>query len=172
MKRIVIVLLVSTGILPALQAQQTITRFAVVDMNRVLETFGSSSQAFTEKSAAVQAEIDRRNGEIQELNTQLEAAKTENRRSRIRSLETEIKNKIQATQDYIKKSFAELEKEKTSVLSDEVLRRLNNVLRIVAESEGYSMVLSLQDGTGILWYSPSINITNKVLQYLRTGRLN
>jgi outer membrane protein len=38
----------------------------------------------------------------------------------------------------------------------------------VAESEGYSMVLS-KEGAGILWYSPSVDITNKVIERIRTG---
>jgi outer membrane protein len=173
MKRIVIVLLLSVGILPALQAQKSITRFAVVDMDRIMTGFGLSSQAFNEKSAAVQAEIDKRNADLQDLNAQLEAAKAENKRSQIRKLESEIQDKTRDTQDYVKKSFAELEQEKAKLrLNDDVLRRINNVLRIVAENEGYSMVLSKQDGSGILWYSPSVDITGKVLQYLRTGKLN
>ncbi|MDR2210225.1 MAG: OmpH family outer membrane protein [Spirochaetaceae bacterium] len=172
MKYAMIVLYLSLGIVPALQAQQSITRFAVVDMNRVLDALGSSNQAFVEKSAAIQTEIDRLNAELQDLKAQLEEAKTENRRGRIRSLEAEIKDKVQSTQAYIQKSFAELEAEKNRTLSDELLRRLTNTLRIVAESEGYSMVLSKQDGSGILWYSPSVDITNRVLRYLRTGKLD
>ncbi|MDR1307069.1 MAG: OmpH family outer membrane protein [Treponema sp.] len=174
MKRIVVVLLLSAGILPVLNAQQTITRFAVVDMSRVMAALGSSDRSFTEKSAAVQAEIDRRNAELQDLKAQLEAARAENKRSQIRKLEGEIKTKTRDAQDYIRTSFAELEKEKekTGTLSDDVLGRLNNALRVVAGSEGYSMILSRQEGSGILWYSPSVDITNKVLQYLRTGKLN
>jgi outer membrane protein len=38
----------------------------------------------------------------------------------------------------------------------------------VAESEGYSMVLSKTDAKGILWYSPSVDITDKVIQGLLT----
>jgi outer membrane protein len=172
MKRIVIVLLLSAGILPALRAQQTITRFAVVDMNRIMTAFGVSGKTFTEKSAAVQAEIDRRNAELQNLKAQMEAAQAENKRNLIRKLETEIKTKAKDTQDYIQTNFAALEKERTTTLSDDMLRRLNTALRVVAESEGYSMILSKQEGSGILWYSPSVDITNKVVAYLRTGKLN
>ncbi|MDR2662561.1 MAG: OmpH family outer membrane protein [Treponema sp.] len=174
MKRIVIALLLSAGMLPVLQAQQTITRFAVVDMGRIMTAFGSSSGEFAEKSAAVQVEIDRRNAELQDLTARLEAAKAENKRSQIRKLEAEIKTKTRDTQEYLRTSFADLEKEKSvqKTLSDDTLRRLNNALRVVAESEGYSMILSRQEGSGILWYSPSVDITNRVLQYLRTGKLN
>ncbi|MDR1307641.1 MAG: OmpH family outer membrane protein [Treponema sp.] len=173
MKRMGIALALFTGIFAALSAQQTITRFAVVDMNRVMTAFGVSGSGFTEKSAAVQAEIDRRNAELQDLAARLEAARADNKRSHIRQLEAELKSKTGETREYIRQSFAELEKEKAAqTLSDDALRRLTNALRIVAQSEGYSMILSRQEGSGILWYSPSVDITNKVLQYLRTGKLN
>ncbi|MDR1142718.1 MAG: OmpH family outer membrane protein, partial [Spirochaetaceae bacterium] len=150
------------------------TRFAVVDMSRIMTFFGASGSGFAEKSAAVQAEIDRRNGELKDLNDRLEAAKADKKRSQIRQLEGELKTKTAETREYIRQSFAELEKEKAaqSTLSDDALRRLTNALRVVAQSEGYSMILSRQEGTGILWYSPSVDITNKVVQYLRTGKLN
>jgi outer membrane protein len=40
-------------------------------------------------------------------------------------------------------------------------------LRLVAESEGYSMVLNLRDNKGILWYSQAIDITAKVIANLK-----
>ena len=36
----------------------------------------------------------------------------------------------------------------------------------VAENEGLSMVLSLQGESAILWYSPSVDITDKVIKEL------
>ena len=40
-------------------------------------------------------------------------------------------------------------------------------IRFIAESEGYSMVLNLKENTGILWYSPTVDITDKLISSLR-----
>jgi outer membrane protein len=41
-------------------------------------------------------------------------------------------------------------------------------IRLIAESEGYSMVLNLKENTGIIWHSPTVDITEKVIQNLRS----
>jgi outer membrane protein len=170
MKRIIIALLLG-GIGFSLQAQQTITRFAVVDMNRVVDVYhrqSAAGRAFTEKSAQVQAEINRLTAELQDLKTRLAEAQEQKKRSQIRTLESQVGDKTKALQEYIKKSFAELEQDRAKLTDDAFLTRLNTILRIVAESDGYNMVLN-KEGAGILWYSPSVDITNKVLERLRTG---
>jgi outer membrane protein len=173
MKRFIILILLLGGLFTILGAQQSITRFAVVDINKVTAAFAdqfASAQSFNEKSAKVQAEIERRNKELQELNAKLAEAQESGKEDQIKSLETQIKNKTQAVQNYIQTSFADLEKERARLVNnDAFLTRLNSVLRAVAESEGYSMILSKQDGSGILWYSPSVDITNRVIERIKSG---
>ena len=41
-----------------------------------------------------------------------------------------------------------------------------NTLSKIAESGGYSMILSLQDANAILWYSSSVDITQQVISEL------
>jgi outer membrane protein len=48
------------------------------------------------------------------------------------------------------------------------LEQVYDEIRFIAESEGYSMVLNLKENTGILWYSPTVDITDKLIQNLRT----
>ncbi|MDR2072393.1 MAG: OmpH family outer membrane protein [Spirochaetaceae bacterium] len=174
MKRIIVTVLLWGGIIVTLQAQQSITRFAVVDMNRVTAAYAEqnvNARSFNEKSSRIQAEIDRLNLELQALNDKLTAATEDDQNpDQIRTLENQIRTKTQAVQNYIKTSFAELEKERAALAqNDTFVQQLSSILRIVAESEGYSMVLSKQDGSGILWYSPSVDITNKVIARIRTG---
>jgi outer membrane protein len=165
--------LLLTGLIVGLSAQQSITRFAVVDMNRVLTAYASRAEGakeFNEKSARIQAQIEKLNAELQELTAKLEAAQEEEKTRDIKSLETQVASKTKAIQDYVQSSFAELERDRAKLTqNDAFLTQLNTILRIVAESEGYSMVLSKQEGSGILWYSPSVDITNKVIERIRTG---
>jgi outer membrane protein len=173
MKRLISVVLLLTGLAFCLSAQQSITRFAVVDMNKVIAVIAGQTEGtkeFNEKSARVQAQIEKLNGELQELNAKLEAAREEERPRDVKTLENQVAAKTKAIQDYIKNSFADLERDRAKLVQDDAfLTRLNSILRIVAESEGYSMVLSKQEGSGILWYSPSVDITNKVIERIRSG---
>lgn len=173
MKRFVFVVLLLTGFSLCLFSQQSITRFAVVDMNRIITSLASQTEGakqFNEKSAKVQAQIEKLNTELQELTVKLEAAKEEGKRDQIRTLENQVSSKTKAIRDYVQSSFAELEREQAKLTqNDDFLTQINAVLRVVAESEGYSMVLSKQEGSGILWYSPSVDITNKVIERIRSG---
>jgi outer membrane protein len=165
--------LLSAGLVFSLSAQQSLTRFAVVDMNRVAAAFAEQSpeaQAFNEKSARIQAAIDEQHKELQELNSRLLEAQDQDKKDQIRLLQNQIRSKTQALQNYIKNNFAELERERDQLLKNESYStQINNVLRMAAESEGYSMVLSKTENSGILWYSPAVDITNKVIERIRAA---
>ena len=170
MKRVFIILLL-IGIIVSLSAQATITRFAVVDLNRVAAVFAdrsSDAKAFIEKRDKIQAEIDKQNNELQELNAKLEEARDNENQNQLKTLENQIKSKTQALETYIKNNFAALEKERERLLKNETfMEQILAVIRVVAESEGYSMVLSKTEGSGILWHSSSVDITSKVIERIR-----
>ena len=42
-------------------------------------------------------------------------------------------------------------------------------IRKISEADGYSMVLSLQEGNSIIWYSPTVDITDKVIRSMISG---
>ena len=56
--------------------------------------------------------------------------------------------------------------QKSLKTSDEFYKKLYNTLEKIAESGGYSMILSLQDSNSILWYSASVDITSQVISEL------
>ena len=174
MKRFIFACLFCTVVLFSLSAQASITRFAVVDMNRVISVYAGQTpefKAFTEKRDRVQAEIEKQNKELQELNAKLAEAQEKGNKSQIKNLGNQVQAKTQALQTYIKNNFAELEKEQERIFKNEAfMTRLIGIIRAVAESEGFSMVLSKTEGSGILWFSPSVDITNKVIERLRGVR--
>ncbi|MDR0629716.1 MAG: OmpH family outer membrane protein [Treponema sp.] len=159
------------GLVGQLDAQQ-LTRFAVVDLSQVYMAFFRDSRAvrdWEERSARVQTEIDRMSREIQDLkNSQLSA---ENRGDREQALrfEHEVYRKSEYLKEYYNIKTAELADQKSKLTqSGAFLNQVNNEIRLIAESEGYSMVLSLKEHTGILWYSPTVDITDKLIQSLRS----
>jgi len=61
----------------------------------------------------------------------------------------------------------ELESIKNSLkTNDDFYQRLYSTLEQVAEAGGYSVVMSLQQANAILWYSPSVDITDTVISRL------
>jgi outer membrane protein len=160
---------------PFLPAQQ-LTRFAVVDLPRVYMSFFRDSQAvrrFEERSAQVQSEVDRMTREINELkNRQINAEFQGDRQQSIR-LENEIYRKSELLKEYYQLKTQELEAQKKGLTqSGAFLEQVYDEIRFIAESEGYSMVLNLKENTGILWYSPTVDITDKLIQNLvsKAGR--
>jgi outer membrane protein len=159
----------------SLEAQQ-LTRFAVVDLSRVYTSFFRDSRAvreLEERSARVQAEIDRMTAEIQKQRSEHLDAQAKGDESRALRLENEIYRKSEYLKDYFQVKTAEINDQKTKLAqSGTFLDQVYSEIRYIAESEGYSMVLSLKDNTGILWYSPTVDITEKLIQNLlaKSGR--
>jgi outer membrane protein len=159
-------------VLSAVVSAQQITRFAVVDMSKVYTAFFRESRAvrdFEERSARVQADVDRMTREIQDLKNAQTNAEMQGDNEKSIKLENDIYKKSEFLKEYFKLKTAELEDQKKKLSqSSAFLEQVYNELRIVAESEGYSMVLNLKDVKGILWYSPAIDITEKVIQNLQS----
>jgi outer membrane protein len=171
MKRLVlsqICLLVFPILLPA----QQITRFAVVDMSKVYMAFFRESRAvrdFEEYSARVQADVDRMTREIQDLKNSQSNAELQGDNEKSVKLESEIYKKSELLKEFFKLKMTDLEDRKKKLSqSSAFFEQVYNELRFVAESEGYSMVLNLNDAKGILWYSPAIDVTDKVIKNLQS----
>ncbi|MDR2619404.1 MAG: OmpH family outer membrane protein [Treponema sp.] len=153
----------------SLSAQQ-LTRFAVVDLPRVYVSFFRESRAvreFEERSARVQSEIDRMNAEIQTLRQNQISAEFQGNQEQALRLESEINRKSDYLTEYYRLKTAELESQKARLSqSSSFLEQVYDEIRFIAESEGYTMVLNLKENTGILWYSPTVDITDKLIQNL------
>jgi len=158
------------SILP-LSAQQ-LTRFAVVDLPKVYTVFYRDSKAvrdFEERSARVQSEIDRMSAEIQSLQTaKLDADAARDQEKSLR-LDTEIYKKSDFLREYYRVKTAELEDQRKKMTqSSSFLQQVYDEIKLVAESEGFSLVMNLKESSSILWYSPTVDITEKVIQNLMT----
>ena len=153
---------------------QQLTRFAVVDLPRVYITFFRDSRAvreYEEKNARVQIEIDRMTKEINSLKATLFTAEEKGDRQQALSLESEIYRKTEFLREYYRTKNAELEDEKSKLVqSGTFLDQVYDEIRFIAESEGYSMVLNSKENDSILWYSRSVDITDRLINNLRAKR--
>jgi outer membrane protein len=156
------------------EAQQ-LTRFAVVDLPRVYSSFFRDSRAvreWEERSARIQTDVDRMSAEIQALQSSRLDAMAGGDEDRALRLENEIYRKSEYLEEYFRIKTAELNDQKNKLAqSGTFLDQIYNEIRLIAESEGCSMVLN-KENTGILWYSPTVDITEKLINNLlaKAGR--
>jgi outer membrane protein len=158
-----------------LYAQQ-LTRFAVVDLPRVYMAFFRDSRSVREWEEArdqVQREVDRRTQAIQELQSRKVNMEMQGNEDETLRLETQIYRSSESLREYYQVKTTELEERRLRLTqSDSFLEQVYDEIRFIAESEGYSTVLNLKENTGILWYSPTVDITDKLIQNLiaKAGR--
>jgi len=149
---------------------QQLTRFAVVDLPKVYAAFFRDSRAvreFEERSARVQTEIDRMTKDIQDLKSKHADVVLSGDQTQALRLENEINRKSDFLREYYTTKTAELEEQKRKLTqSNSFLEQVYGEIRFIAESDGYSMVLNLKENKDILWYSPTVDITDKLIQNL------
>jgi len=167
-KRVLIFILLNVSCI--LYSQQ-LTRFAVVDMPKVYTAFFRDSRAvrqFEEKSAKVQSDIDKVTKEIQELRSRHADALLRDDQTEVLRLETLITRRSEYLREFYQTKTAELENEKRRLMqSSSFLDQVYDEIRYIAESEGYTMVLNLKDMPGLLWYSSTVDITDKLIANLQ-----
>lgn len=149
---------------------QQITKFGVVDTAKVYQAyFRNSSRVrdYDNRKASFQAEINKKTEEIQNLQTQKADYEKNGNDSAALRLEAEITKKTDALSAYAAAKNRELESLRTSLQnSDAFYKKLYSTLEKVAEAGGYSMILSLQQANAILWYSQSVDVTDKIISEL------
>jgi len=169
LKKVLLLLFLSAS---GLLYGQMLTRFAVVDLSRVYIAYFQESRAvreFEERSSRVQNEVNTRSREIQELRARQSEAALRGDQAESNRLETQIYRMSEALRDYYQTQMAILEDQRIRLTqSGSFLNEVHDEIRYIAESEGYSMVLNLNDNNGIVWFSPTVDITARLIQNLRT----
>jgi outer membrane protein len=150
---------------------QQITRFGVVDMSRVYASASrntSNMQNYEAKREEFQAEIDRQTEELKQLQSRKAEYERLGNASLARQTDDQIRRKVDSLTNYSNSKNRELDNLRGKLEGgDPFYGQLYAILGKVAESEGFSMILSLQQANGILWYSPTVDVTDKVIAELR-----
>jgi len=168
MKSIRAVLFFVLILLGSMSFAQQITKFAVIDTTRIYTTFYRDSRnvrEFESRKTKYQGDIKRMSEEIKNLRQQKVDAEEAKDTVKVTRLEAEIQTKTNSLMDYSKIKNLELDTlKKNLVTDDEFYSMLYEEIKRIAEADGFSMVLSLQDGASIIWYSPTVDITDKVIR--------
>ncbi len=153
---------------------QQMTRVAVIDLVRVYDAYSTDSaaaRAFEDDRAKVQAQLDRMKAEISDIQKRKADAAQAGKSDVVSQLDKELAAKLKNLKDYLTGKTVELEEKKRKLLdSSEFARSVYETVQRVAESEGFSVVFTTT-GTDsvanpIIWYSPLIDITDKVIASL------
>jgi len=170
LKRVILLLSLNVLCLSYVFGQQ-ITRFAVVDLPKVYtELFRESAavRQFEEKSARVQADIDKITKEIQNLKSKYADAIKDNNETEALKLENQIYKRSEYLKEFFQIKTAELDAERSKLMqSESFLKQVYDEIRYIAESEGYTMILNMKNNPNIIWFSPSIDITERLIQSLK-----
>lgn len=168
-KKILISVLFSIFTISGVFAQQ-ITKFGVVDTNKVYNAYFRNSTAvrnYEKKRADYQNEINKTADELRELQQKKIDLEKNGNEAQALKVEAEITRKKDYLTEYTNAKNVELESLAKSLKnSDEFYKKLYSTLSRIAEGGGYSMILSLQESNAILWYSNSVDITEDVIKQL------
>ncbi len=169
-KKNLIILLCFSFLLVGLSAEQ-ITKFAVIDTARIFDTFRRDSKAardYEEKKVRYKLETEELSKEIIKLRKKKVDASAAGKDKLAKKYATLIKSKLAFIQEFVKACNDELESLKKDLMNDdEFYQMLYVAIEKIAEREGYTMVLTLQHNTGIIWYSTTVDITEDVIQELQ-----
>jgi len=173
-KRLLFFVLLAASCMAIVYGQQQITRIGVIDLPKVYQSFFAESRAvreWEERSAGIQREIDRMTRDINNLKTRLADAIQQNNQSEVNRLENEINRQAENLRNFYQGRTEQLERERQNLMqSGNFLDQVYNEIRIIGESEGFTMVLNRANSPFIVWYSSSVDITDKLIANLRRSR--
>lgn len=158
------------GLLPVVFLNSVeIGRIGIVDMDRV---YGSYRQDVGELKELedlqkdLQLSIDQEVVELEQLKTEKISAQSRGDNTRIRQLDTQINKKAQRLQNLYLQGNRQLESKKASALqNDSFAKRVINVIREIAETEGYTHIFKRSD-PNLLYYNQGFDITDQVIRQI------
>ncbi len=166
MKKIMLTLLV---LLAAAGAQAQ--KYALVDMEYILSNvpaYERANEQLNQTSKSWQAEVEALNNKAQTLykNYQNESVFLSDAQKKER--EKAIVDKEKEAADLKKKYFGpegELFKKRQSLI-EPIQEEIYNAVKSIATAKGFQLILDRASDTGIIFASPSIDISNEVLSKL------
>ena len=167
MKKLFILMLLCIGSVAGLQAQ----KFALVDMEYILSNipaYERANEQLNQVSKKWQAEVEALDNEAQTLYKNYQNEMVFLSEAQKKEREQAIVDKEKEAAELKKKYFApegELFKKRTSLIQP-IQDEIYNAVKSIAQSKGYSLILDRTSDTGIVFASPTADISNEVLAKL------
>lgn len=167
-RRLLPLLIILGLIIPGLVSAEQLTTVGVVDIDQVYNSFYRDSQGVRELEQLrqeYQEEIDREVNQLEELEERRAQALERGTQRRVDQLTEEIEDLERYLQELARRRRQQLEERQESLLSDNFFRQMQEAIRFVAESEGYTVVLR-SDSEGLQWWSSEVDISDLVVNRL------
>ena len=167
MKKIFILLLMLTASFSTMHAQ----KFALVDMEYIMgniPAYERANEQLNQTSKAWQAEVEALNTAAQNLYKNYQNESMFLSEAQKKEREQAIVNKEKEAADLKKKYFGpegELYKKRQSLI-EPIQDEIYNAVKSIAQAKGFQLVMDRASDNGIIFASPSIDISNEVLAKL------
>lgn len=150
---------------------QQLTTLAVVDLQKVANTFYADSQAVRDlqkKADDLRSQIAQQKNDIQNLQQQKLQADNQGDSAKSLQLEDQISQKQRYLQEFQRIKQDELNQQYKSLTQagSPFYNQMYQAVVYVAQSNGYTVVLYKSD-SALAWWAPSVDITDQVIEYLR-----
>ena len=151
-------------------------KFALVDMDYILKNvpaYERANEQLTQVAKKWQAEVEALTTEAQTMYKNYQNEVVFLSQEQKKDKQDAIMQKEKEASDLKRKYFGpegELFKKRESLMSP-IQEEIYNTVKEISESRGYSLVLDrASEAAGIIFGSPSVDISNEVLQKLGYGR--
>ncbi|MBX7194752.1 MAG: OmpH family outer membrane protein, partial [Sandaracinaceae bacterium] len=145
-------------------------RIAVVDLQRALQETEDGRRAKARLKRLFkqrQEDLDKRQNELKQLSEELEqqskVLSSDARQERVEDLQ---KKALELQQLYVQyqRELAEKEAELTS----QIIGRMEQILRRIGQTEGYTLIVERSEG-GVVWVPSNLDLTDVVIQRYNSG---
>lgn len=147
-----------------------LTMVGVVDLTKIVSDYFQESSAWREIDQMIEKTeqtIEEQREAINQLEQKKLEAQEQSNDKKVLQLEEEIRNKQEYLKEYNRIMNERIETKKSNLLtSSDFSKEILRAVEYVAEHEGFSIVLRKKD-PNILYYNYEVEITDKVLEYLR-----
>ena len=167
MKKILFLLVILAASFSGAKAQ----KFALVDMEYIMSNipaYERANEQLNQTSKAWQAEVEALNNAAQTLYKNYQNESMFLSDSQKKEREQAIVNKEKEAADLKKKYFGpegELYKKRQSLV-EPIQDEIYNAVKTIAQAKGFQLILDRASDNGIIFASPSIDISNEVLSRL------
>ena len=149
---------------------EQLSQIAVIDLSKIVSNYFRESQAWREleeMTEEYEAGKEAIFEEIEQLEARKIEAKNEGDDAEALEIDDEIFNKKEYLQEYSRIKYNQIQKKRNSLIeSPTFLSEILNVIKYVAENEGYAVVMRSRD-PDLMWWSSEVDITDLVLRRLR-----
>lgn len=155
-------LLVSAALAPRAHAQ---TKIAVVDLQRALNETEDGRRA----KARLQRLFKQRQDQLDKKQNELKKMKEDiDRQKNVLSRDALQQRMDQYQQAFVQlqQAYVEYQKElgqKEAELTKSILEKMQQILRRIGQSEGYQLIIEVNEG-GVIWAPTHLDLTDEVIQ--------